>query len=55
MPQEIFVKLCATLRPFNQKNKGFRDPLSMKKQVAAALHYLSDEGRMRKVANSLGI
>ena len=55
MPQEIFEKLCIKLRPSIQKNKGFRDPVSVEKQVAAALYYLADEGRMRKVANSFGI
>ena len=30
------------LRPSIQKNKGFRDPVSLKKQVAAALYYLAD-------------
>ena len=55
MPQEIFEKLCISLRTSIQKNKGFRDPVSVEKQVAAALYYLADEGRMRKVANSVGI
>ena len=55
MPQEIFEKLCIKLRPSTQTNKGFRDPVSVEKQVAAALYYLADEGRMRKVANSFGI
>ena len=55
MPQEIFGKLCIEVRPSIQKNKGFRDPVSVEKQVAAALYYLADEGRMRTVANSFGI
>ena len=42
IPQEIFEKLCTMLRPSIQKNKGFRDPVSLKKQVAAALYYLAD-------------
>ena len=29
-------------------------PLSVEKQVAVTLHYLADEGRMRKVANAFG-
>ena len=41
MPQENFEKLCTKLRPV--------------KQVAAALYYLVDEGRMRKVANYFSI
>ena len=40
MPQEIFEKLCIKLRPSIQKNKGFRDPVSVEKQVAAGLYYL---------------
>ena len=55
MPQEIFEKLCIKLRPSIQKNKGFRDPVSVEKQVVAALYYLADEGRIQKVANSFGI
>ena len=30
-------------------------PLSVEKRVAVTLHYLADEGRMRKVANAFGI
>ena len=56
MSQESFEKLCIELRPYIQKNKiRFRDPISVEKQVAATLHYLADEGRMRKVSNSFGI
>ena len=55
MPQEIFWKLCIKMRPYIQKNKGFRDAVSLEKQVAAALYYLADEGRMRKVAIFFGI
>ena len=52
MPEESFEKLFPKLRPYIQKNKGFRDSISAEKQVAAALYYPADEGRMRKVANS---
>ena len=55
MPQESFEKLYTKLRPYIPKNKGFRDPISVEKQVVAVLHYLADEGRTRKVANSFGI
>ena len=55
MPQKMFQKLCTKLRPYNQKTKGFRDPISVEKQVGAALYYLADEGRMRQVANSFSI
>ena len=55
MPQEILEKLCTKLRTYIQENKGFRDPISVEKQVAAALCYLADESKMRKVANYFGI
>ena len=55
MPQEIFEKLYIKVRPSIQKNKGFRDSVSVKKQVAGGLYYLVDQGRMRKAANSFGI
>ena len=54
IPQENFEKLCTKRRPYIQKNKGFQDPISVEKQVAAA-YYLADGCRMRKVANSCGI
>ena len=53
--QESFEKLYTKLRPYILKNKGFRDPISVAKQLTAALYYLADEDRMRKVANSFGI
>ena len=55
MPQEMFEKLCIKLRPSIQENKRFRDRVSLEKQVAAALYYLADEGRVRKVANFFGM
>ena len=55
MLQESFEKLCTKLRPYIQKNKGFQDPISVEKQVAAALYYCANEGRIRKVANSVDI
>ena len=55
MSQESFEKLCTEVRRYIQKNKTtFQDPISVEKQVAA-LYYLADEGRMRKVENSFGI
>ena len=50
MPQGSFEKLCTKLKPY--KKKGFRDPISVEKQVATTLYYLADKGKMRKVANS---
>ena len=53
--RESFEKLYTKLRPYIQENKGFQDPISVAKQLTAALYYLADESRMRKVANSFGI
>ena len=32
-----------------------RSPVDVEKQVAITLYYLSDEGRLRKTANSFGV
>ena len=32
-----------------------RHPISVEKQVAVTLYYLSDEGRLRKTGNAFGI
>ena len=32
-----------------------RNPVSVETQVAVVLYYLSDEGRLRKVANAFGL
>ena len=32
-----------------------RKPVSVERQLAVTLHYLSDEGRLRKIANTFGI
>ena len=50
MPPESLEKLCPKLRPYIQKNKDFEIQFSLENQVAAALYYLADEGKMRKVA-----
>ena len=55
MPQDSFEELCIKLKPYIQKKKGFRDPISVAKQVATTLYYLADKGKMRKVANSFSI
>ena len=38
-----------------KKSTRSREPIPVEKQVAVTLYYLADEGRMRKVSNSLGI
>ena len=57
MSERSFYILCEELRPYIQKETTrFRKPISVEKQqVASTLYYLSDEGRMRKVANAFGI
>ena len=41
--------------PTHKKTTNMRKPVSVEKQVAATLYYLSDEGRYRKVANAFGL
>ena len=56
MSKESFLILCDELRPYIEKKcTKMREPISVEKQIALTLYYLSDEGRMRKVANSFGI
>ena len=56
MSKESLYKLCDELRIYLEKQKTqFRDPISVKKQVACTLYYLADEGRLRKAANAFGI
>ena len=56
MSKENFMKLCDKVRPFLLKQStNMRSPISVEKQVAVTLYYLSDEGRYLKVANAFGI
>ena len=56
MSERSFYILCEELRPYIQKETTrFRKPVSVEKQVASTLYYLSDEGRLRKVANAFDI
>ena len=51
-----FFKLCEELRAYlHKKTTNMRKPVSVKKQIAVTLYYLSDEGRYRKVANAFGL
>ncbi len=44
MSRESFFDLCNELRPFlQQQQTNMRAPISVEKQVAVALYYLSDE------------
>lgn len=54
--KENFLKLCNELRPYiEKKSTNMRPSISVEKQVAVTLYYLSDEGRLRKSANAFGI
>ncbi len=54
--KENFMKLCDELRPYIQKNStNMRSAISVEKQVAVTLYYLSDEGRLHKSSNAFGI
>ena len=56
MSKVNFMKLCDKVRPFLQKQStGMRSTISVEKQVAVTLYYLSDEGKYLKVANGFGI
>ena len=56
MTREKFHILCVELYPHIFKNDTrFQNVVSVKEQVAATLCSLSDEGRLRKVANALGL
>ena len=48
--------LCDLLRPLLRgQTTNMRRPISVEKQVAVLLYFLSDEGRYRKTANAFGI
>ena len=56
MRRENFYKLCNELRPYIQRQTtAMRSPIEVEKQVALTLYYLSDEGHLRKSANSFGL
>ncbi|XP_046862569.1 protein ALP1-like [Xenia sp. Carnegie-2017] len=56
MSKMAFTKLCNLLQPFLEKKvTNMRVPISVEKQLAITLYYLSDEGRYRKVANAFGV
>ena len=56
MSRSSFYELCELLGPFIEcKTTHMRCPVSVETQVAVVLYYLSDEGRLRKVANAFGI
>ena len=51
-----FYSLCEFLCPhIERQNTRMREPIEVERQVALTLYYLSDEGHMRKTANSFGL
>ena len=56
MHRETFYKLCDELQTYLQKETtNMRSPVEVERQLAATLYYLSDEGRLRKTANTFGL
>ncbi|XP_044170448.1 uncharacterized protein LOC122954468 [Acropora millepora] len=56
MSRSSVLKLSEELRPYIEgKATRMRQPVDVVKKVACTLYYLSDEGRMRKTANTFGI
>ena len=56
MTRETFNCLCTELSPYLFKQEtNMRKPVSVQTQIAVTLYYLSDEGRLRKVANAFGL
>ena len=51
-----FFNLAGLLRPYiKRQDTVMRKPITFETQVAVTLYYLSDEGRLRKVANAFGL
>ena len=51
-----FVKLCYKLGTYiTTQQTHLRKPIDVEKQVSIVFHYLADEGRIRKVSNSIGV
>ncbi len=56
MSRVVLHRLAEELRPYIQgRDAVMRSSIDPVKQVAITLYYLSDEGRIRKTANSFGI
>ena len=56
MSRVSFFELCSLLGSYIERQAThMRSPISVETQVAVVLYYLSDEGRLRKVANAFGL
>ena len=56
MSRESFLVLCTKLNDHIVKSSTrFRKAVFVEEQVALTLYQLSDEGRLRKIANAVGL
>ena len=56
MSRVSFFNLVGLLRPYIERQVTImHNPVSVETQVAITLYYLSDEGRLRKIANAFGL
>ena len=56
MSRESFLVLCTELNDHIVKSSTrFRKAVFVEEQVALTLYQLSDEGRLRKIANAVGL
>ncbi len=56
MSRVNFFNLAGLLRPYiKRQDTVMRKPVTVETQVAVTLYHLSDEGRLRKVANASGL
>ena len=56
MSRKSFEEHCQLVGPSIAKQKTrFRNAVPVEKKIACTLYYLSDEGRMRKIANALSL
>ena len=56
MSRKSFEGLCQLIGPSTVKqNTRFCKAVPVEKKIACTLHYLSDEGRMSKIANAFSL
>ena len=56
MCKQNFLQLCSMLQPYIEKKvTNMRMLVEVERQVAVALYYLFDEGRLQKTANAFGL
>ena len=56
MSRKSFEELCQLIGPsIVTQNTRFRNAVPSAKKIACTLYYLSDEGRIRKIANTFSL